>query len=62
MDALLVYPRFPLTYWGFQYGLRLIGKRAATGLANLRTAGNVRFPASRQTKAYPKSTLSSGVE
>jgi radical SAM superfamily enzyme YgiQ (UPF0313 family) len=29
MNALLVYPRFPVTYWGFQYGLRLIGKRAA---------------------------------
>ena len=28
MNALLVYPRFPVTYWGFQYGLRLIGKRA----------------------------------
>jgi radical SAM superfamily enzyme YgiQ (UPF0313 family) len=29
MNALLVYPRFPITYWGFQYGLRLIGKRAS---------------------------------
>jgi radical SAM superfamily enzyme YgiQ (UPF0313 family) len=29
MNALLVYPRFPVTYWGFQYGLRLVGKRAA---------------------------------
>jgi radical SAM superfamily enzyme YgiQ (UPF0313 family) len=29
MNALLVYPRFPVTYWGFQYGLRLTGKRAA---------------------------------
>jgi radical SAM superfamily enzyme YgiQ (UPF0313 family) len=29
MKALLVYPRFPVTYWGFQYGLRMIGKRAA---------------------------------
>jgi len=28
MNALLVYPRFPITYWGFQYGLRLVGKRA----------------------------------
>jgi radical SAM superfamily enzyme YgiQ (UPF0313 family) len=28
MNALLVYPRFPLTYWGFQYGLRLIRKKA----------------------------------
>ena len=29
MNALLVYPRFPITYWGFQYGLRLIRKRAS---------------------------------
>ena len=27
--VLLVYPRFPITYWGFQYSLRLIGKRAS---------------------------------
>ncbi len=29
MNALLVYPRFPVTYWGFQYALRIIGKRAS---------------------------------
>ncbi len=29
VNALLVYPRFPITYWGFQYTLRLIGKRAS---------------------------------
>jgi len=29
MNVLLVYPRFPVTYWGLQYGLRLVGKRAA---------------------------------
>ncbi|MDF1566364.1 MAG: radical SAM protein [Deltaproteobacteria bacterium] len=29
MNALLVYPRFPVTYWGFQRALRLIGKRAS---------------------------------
>ena len=29
MNALLAYPRFPVTYWGFQYTLRLIGKRAS---------------------------------
>ncbi len=27
-NALLVYPRFPVTYWGLQYGLHLIGKKA----------------------------------
>ena len=29
MHALLVYPRFPVTYWGLQYGMRIIGKRAS---------------------------------
>ncbi|MDD5306804.1 MAG: B12-binding domain-containing radical SAM protein [Deltaproteobacteria bacterium] len=29
MNALLIYPRFPITYWGFQHGLRLIGKQAS---------------------------------
>lgn len=28
-NALLVYPRFPLSYWGFQYALELTGKRSA---------------------------------
>jgi radical SAM superfamily enzyme YgiQ (UPF0313 family) len=29
MRALLVYPEFPMTYWGFQHGLEPIGKRAS---------------------------------
>ena len=29
MKALLVYPRFPTTYWGFQYSLPLAGKKAS---------------------------------
>lgn len=29
MRALLVYPRFPVTYWGFQYGLEIVGKKAS---------------------------------
>ena len=29
MRVLLVYPRFPTTYWGFQYGLSLVGRKAA---------------------------------
>jgi radical SAM superfamily enzyme YgiQ (UPF0313 family) len=29
MNALLVYPRFPVTYWGFQYGLPIVGKQAS---------------------------------
>lgn len=29
MNALLVYPRFPDTYWSFRYALAFQGKRAA---------------------------------
>lgn len=29
MKVVLVYPEFPITYWGFQYGLSLAGKRSA---------------------------------
>jgi radical SAM superfamily enzyme YgiQ (UPF0313 family) len=29
MNVLLVYPRYPITYWGLQYSLPLIGKRAS---------------------------------
>lgn len=29
MRVLLVYPEFPITYWGFQHTMRLIGKRAS---------------------------------
>ena len=28
MNVLLVYARFPTTYWGFQYAMELAGKRA----------------------------------
>jgi hypothetical protein len=51
MNALLVYyyyPRFPVTYWGFQCGLRLIGKRASLpplGLINAKALA--RFDISR---------------
>lgn len=29
MRVLLVHPRFPVTYWGFQHGLRVVGKSAS---------------------------------
>jgi radical SAM superfamily enzyme YgiQ (UPF0313 family) len=29
MNVLLAYPRFPITYWGFQYVLGYVGKRAS---------------------------------
>jgi hypothetical protein len=33
MNSLIVYPRFSVTHWGFQHGLRLIGRRSALHLA-----------------------------
>jgi hypothetical protein len=33
MNSLIAYPRFPITYWGFQHGLRMIGRRSALHLA-----------------------------
>lgn len=29
MNALLIYPKFPDTYWSFKYALKFVGKRAA---------------------------------
>jgi len=29
MNALLIYPKFPVTYWSFKYALSFVGKRAA---------------------------------
>ena len=29
MNALLIYPRFPDTYWSFKHALSFLGKRAA---------------------------------
>lgn len=28
MKALLVYPRYPNSFWSFRYALRFVGKRA----------------------------------
>ena len=41
---LLVYPRFPPSYWGFQYALELIGKRASMPPLGLLTVAAM-FPA-----------------
>jgi hypothetical protein len=29
MNILLIYPEFPVTFWGFKYALEFIGKKAA---------------------------------
>jgi len=38
IKILPVYPKFPITFWGFQYSLKYIGKKAImtpTGLATV---------------------------
>lgn len=45
MNALLVYPRFPDTYWSFRYALSFQGKRAAQSPLGLVTFATLR-PAS----------------
>ncbi len=42
-NALLVYPRFPPSYWGFQYAIELLGKRSAMPPLGLITVGAM-FP------------------
>ncbi len=44
-NALLVYPEFPPSYWGFQYSLELVGKRSAMPPLGLLTVAGM-FPAS----------------
>jgi radical SAM superfamily enzyme YgiQ (UPF0313 family) len=39
VKALLVYPQFPVTYWGFQYGLPIAGKKASLPPLGLITLG-----------------------
>src|SRR5579875_3447320 len=39
LNALLVYPRFPETYWSFRYALSFQGKRAAQPPLGLMTVG-----------------------
>lgn len=43
-NALLVYPRFPPSYWGFQYAIELMGKRSAMPPLGLLTVAAM-FPA-----------------
>ncbi|HVR07837.1 MAG TPA: B12-binding domain-containing radical SAM protein, partial [Thermoanaerobaculia bacterium] len=43
-NALLVYPRFPPSYWGFQYAIELLGKRSAMPPLGLLTVAAM-FPA-----------------
>src|SRR5512140_3813212 len=43
-NALLVYPRFPPSYWGFQYALELMGKRSSMPPLGLLTVAAL-FPA-----------------
>lgn len=38
MNALLIYPEFPDTYWSFKHALKFLGKRAAQPPLGLMTA------------------------
>lgn len=49
MRTLLVYPRFPITYWGIQYGLPIAGKRANLPPLGLMTVAAI-LPQSWQFK------------
>lgn len=42
-NALLIYPEFPLSYWGFQYALRFIGKKSSMPPLGLLTVAGM-FP------------------
>jgi radical SAM superfamily enzyme YgiQ (UPF0313 family) len=48
-QVLLVYPEFPPSYWGFQYALQLVGKRAAMPPLGLVTVAAM-FPAHYQLR------------
>jgi hypothetical protein len=45
MNALLIYPRFPVTYWGFEYAMRYTKEhlmpRMALALSELRAGGGL---------------------
>lgn len=48
-NALLVYPKFPPSYWGAQYALEFIGKKSAMPPLGLLTVAGM-FPANYQLK------------
>ncbi|MDO8752213.1 MAG: cobalamin-dependent protein, partial [Candidatus Wolfebacteria bacterium] len=43
IHVLLVYPKFPLSYWGFQYALRFVGKKSSMPPLGLITVAGM-FP------------------
>ena len=56
MNALLIYPRFPDTYWSFKHALSFQGKRAAQPPLGLMTVAAL-LPAS-----WPKRLIDTNVE
>lgn len=42
-NALLIYPEFPISYWGFQYALRFVGKKSSMPPLGLLTVAGM-FP------------------
>jgi len=41
MNALLIYPEFPETYWSFKHALKFVGKRAAQPQLGLMTVASL---------------------
>jgi len=41
MKVLLVYPKYPVTYWGFQYALKFVSKKAAFPPLGLLTVASI---------------------
>ncbi len=56
MNALLIYPEFPETYWSFKHALKFLGKRAAQPPLGLMTV------ASLLPKAWKKRLVDTNVE
>ena len=56
MNALLIYPEFPDTYWSFKHALKFLGKRAAQPPLGLMTV------AALLPKAWKKRLVDTNVE
>jgi hypothetical protein len=56
MNALLIYPEFPETYWSFKHALKFVGKRAAQPPLGLMTV------AALLPKAWKKRLVDTNVE
>lgn len=56
MHVLLVHPAFPITYWGFQHALPIVGKRATLPPLGLITVAAHLPPSAAPPTASPAPT------